>query len=327
MDKFVDRVKDGSTSIGIGDFTTSGEPPLGYQSLMAIGPVGTTFPYVIENKGEWEAGYGTIKSIDGLSVTFSRQPTASSNDNALVNFSSGHKIVFLALNASAIEKFVSADVDVSTIADPNTSNMFIEEDGFAKRATVSSVLSAAGVITDPPVQSDWAQVDSTAIDFIKNKPSIPAAQVQVDWDQADSNAIDFIKNKPTIPEQTQQLQSDWNQGDAQALDFIKNKPNIALASITACWVGTIKAQTGVIRNYPRSTITISALTGWLSGAAIADVTAQIRVNGVVKASITIPTGRIQTAATITPFTVGPTDYLTADIVNGAGNDLTLRLDY
>jgi len=32
-----------------------------------------------------------------------------------------------------------------------------------------------------------------------NKPSIPAAQVQSDWSQSDSSAVDFIKNKPTIP--------------------------------------------------------------------------------------------------------------------------------
>ena len=32
-----------------------------------------------------------------------------------------------------------------------------------------------------------------------NKPIIPAAQVQSDWNQTDSTAKDFIKNKPTIP--------------------------------------------------------------------------------------------------------------------------------
>lgn len=49
------------------------------------------------------------------------------------------------------------------------------------------------------VQSDWNQADSSADDFIKNKPSIPAAQIQSDWSQNDSSAVDFIKNKPTIP--------------------------------------------------------------------------------------------------------------------------------
>lgn len=34
---------------------------------------------------------------------------------------------------------------------------------------------------------------------LTNKPEIPAAQVQSDWNQSDNTAVDFIKNKPTIP--------------------------------------------------------------------------------------------------------------------------------
>lgn len=33
-----------------------------------------------------------------------------------------------------------------------------------------------------------------------NTPTIPAAQIQSDWDQSDSSAKDFIKNKPVIPD-------------------------------------------------------------------------------------------------------------------------------
>lgn len=32
-----------------------------------------------------------------------------------------------------------------------------------------------------------------------NQPSIPAAQIQADWNEATTSALDFIKNKPTIP--------------------------------------------------------------------------------------------------------------------------------
>lgn len=48
------------------------------------------------------------------------------------------------------------------------------------------------------IQSDWNQASSGALDFIKNKPTIPAAQIQSDWNQASSGALDFIKNKPAI---------------------------------------------------------------------------------------------------------------------------------
>lgn len=48
--------------------------------------------------------------------------------------------------------------------------------------------------------SDLAAVaTSGSYNDLLNKPSIPAAQVQSDWNQSDSSAVDFIKNKPTIP--------------------------------------------------------------------------------------------------------------------------------
>lgn len=50
------------------------------------------------------------------------------------------------------------------------------------------------------VQSDWNQSDNTKVDYIKNKPTIPAAQIQSDWNQSSSSSADYIKNKPTIPD-------------------------------------------------------------------------------------------------------------------------------
>jgi hypothetical protein len=53
--------------------------------------------------------------------------------------------------------------------------------------------------TIPPAQvnSDWNAVSGVA--EILNKPTIPAAQIQSDWNQANNAALDFIKNKPSIP--------------------------------------------------------------------------------------------------------------------------------
>ena len=48
-------------------------------------------------------------------------------------------------------------------------------------------------------QADWSQTDENQVDYIKNKPTIPAAQVQSNWTQTNTNALDYIKNKPTIP--------------------------------------------------------------------------------------------------------------------------------
>lgn len=67
------------------------------------------------------------------------------------------------------------------------------------------VVSVSGNIvdnTDPtnPVvtqkQSDWNETDSGEVDYIKNKPSIPAAQVNSDWNAV--SGIQEILNKPIL---------------------------------------------------------------------------------------------------------------------------------
>jgi hypothetical protein len=69
-------------------------------------------------------------------------------------------------------------------------------------ATVATSGSYTDLINQPSippaqVNSDWNAVSGVA--EILNKPSIPAAQIQSDWNQANNAAVDFIKNKPTIP--------------------------------------------------------------------------------------------------------------------------------
>lgn len=54
------------------------------------------------------------------------------------------------------------------------------------------------VNTDLGGQSDWAQTNPEKSSYIKNKPSIPAAQIQADWAQSNTSALDFIKNKPSF---------------------------------------------------------------------------------------------------------------------------------
>ena len=46
------------------------------------------------------------------------------------------------------------------------------------------------------IQADWTQAGTSALDYIKNKPTIPAAQVQTDWDATTGMAV--IANKPAL---------------------------------------------------------------------------------------------------------------------------------
>lgn len=72
-------------------------------------------------------------------------------------------------------------------------------------------------------QSDWGQTNTSAIDFIKNKPSLATV--------ATSGSYNDLSNKPTIP--AAQIQSDWTQTDSTKKDFIKNKIPIWITSGSA----------------------------------------------------------------------------------------------
>lgn len=89
------------------------------------------------------------------------------------------------------------------------------------------------------VQADWNQTNSSADDYIKNKPTIPQ-QVQSDWAESNSAAPSYIQNKPNLatvatsgsyndlsdkPDiPSQQVQSDWTETDTTNPAYIKNKP-------------------------------------------------------------------------------------------------------
>lgn len=64
----------------------------------------------------------------------------------------------------------------------------------AEQTKLSGIASGAEV----NVQSDWNVTDDTSDAFIKNKPTIPAAQVNSDWNA--SSGVAQILNKPNIPD-------------------------------------------------------------------------------------------------------------------------------
>jgi hypothetical protein len=60
---------------------------------------------------------------------------------------------------------------------------------------VELIKQVQGIIAG--AQSDWDEADSTKPEYIRNKPTIPAAPKQSDWNEADSGDLGYIKNKPT----------------------------------------------------------------------------------------------------------------------------------
>ena len=102
---------------------------------------------------------------------------------------------------------------------------------------------------NPQKQSDWNQTDTEAVDYIKNKPTIPSAQVNSDWNAvsgvaqilnkpslatvATTGSYNDLSNKPTIPEAP--VQSNWNETDSSSLAYIQNKPSIPAAQVNSDW--------------------------------------------------------------------------------------------
>jgi hypothetical protein len=104
-----DRVAETTTTTGTGTLTLGGIVGGAFRTFVAGAGDGAVVPYVLVHRtaNEWEVGYGTV--TDATPDTLSRTAVyASSNANALVNFSAGTKDVFLALPAS---RFVHQDTD------------------------------------------------------------------------------------------------------------------------------------------------------------------------------------------------------------------------
>jgi len=88
-----DRVKESTTTVGTGPITLAGTSA-GFQAFSAALAINDTTYYAIVGQGtnEWEVGLGTLTGATTLART---TVYASTNANALVNFSAGIKEVFL----------------------------------------------------------------------------------------------------------------------------------------------------------------------------------------------------------------------------------------
>lgn len=95
-------------------------------------------------------------------------------------------------------------------------NLIVNDSGTAKQIAASKV----------GAQADWSVTDNTNPAFIKNKPTIPAAQVQADWNVTNTSSPAFIKNKPDSSTYVIDSES-YTYGD-DALDAILNGKQILI---------------------------------------------------------------------------------------------------
>ena len=168
---------------------------------------------------------------------------------------------------------------------PTNNNQLTNGAGYITSSTQvksdwNATSGAAEILNKPAIasqtQSDWDQTDSNQIDYIQNKPAIPAAQIQSDWNETGTSNLNYIQNKPnlfsgsyndltdtpTIP--AAQIQSDWNQSSTSALDYIKNKPNILTAESdtldTVTGRGNTTSNAITVGNLTCSNLTVNGTT-------------------------------------------------------------------
>lgn len=100
MTVLADRVKDTTTSTGTGAITLAGSAPTGFQTFATGLGTACWIGYCIDGGSEWEVGRGFFNGTTGLTRDKIR---ASSNSNALVNFSAGTKTVFVTASAELLD--------------------------------------------------------------------------------------------------------------------------------------------------------------------------------------------------------------------------------
>jgi len=126
---------------------------------------------------------------------------------------------------------VLSEAQYEQIQSPSNTELYLVPETIDTTPTSGSTnpITSGGVYSalqslPPQEQSDWNQSDSTADDYIKNKPQ--NIVTDANYVHTDNNYTTTEKNKLAGIENGAEVnvQSDWGQTDDAADDFIKNKP-------------------------------------------------------------------------------------------------------
>lgn len=87
------------------------------------------------------------------------------------------------------------------------------------------------------VQSDWAETDTEAVSYIKNKPTISDAEIVIKQNNVTKGSFTLNQNGPaTINLEggggggSTQVQSDWAETNTESVSYIKNKPTLSIVA-------------------------------------------------------------------------------------------------
>jgi hypothetical protein len=219
--------------------------------------------------------------VDGTSIDFDQAGNLSVKSPLVLNVQGTQTVV--GGNGMSVENTTThASTTINyggvTLSDGTNSDTF----GLDDLQKLNGIQSGA----EANVQSDWNQSNSSADDYIKNKPDLTVfatkselndkqdvltpgtgisitnnvisatvdPQVQADWTQSDSSAVDFIKNKPqNLVQDANYVHTDNNftNADKSKLDNIQAG---AEANVQANWSETDTAADSYIQNKPANLV-------------------------------------------------------------------------
>ena len=92
------------------------------------------------------------------------------------------------------------------------------------------------------VQSDWAETNTEAVSYIKNKPTISDAEIVIKQNNVTKGSFTLNQNgSATINLEggggggSTQVQSDWAETNTEAVSYIKNKPTLSTVATTGSY--------------------------------------------------------------------------------------------
>ena len=186
------------------------------------------------------------------------------------------------------------------------------------------------------VQADWNVTDNTSDAFIKNKPTIPAAQVQSDWNA--TSGMGVILNKPTIPtvptnvsaftndanyitlaQVPAQVNADWNA--TSGMGVILNKPTLATVATSGSYNDlsdkpTIPTVNNATLTIQKNGTNVQTFTANQSSNATANITVNNATLTIQKNGTNVATFTADASTNATANITVPTK--TSDLTNDSG---------
>lgn len=184
-------------------------------------PVDQVYVYKLTNAS---GGTWTVQTRD-------MGPKLAQGTNTTVSYSNGTYTI------SASQPTVPTKTSDLTNDGADGTSTYVEADDLATVATTGSYNDLADKPTIPSgqIQSDWAQTNTSEVDFIKNKPTLATV--------ATSGSYNDLSNKPTVGNATLTIQKNGTSAGTFTANATSNKTINITVPTTAADVSALPAST------------------------------------------------------------------------------------